>query len=64
MLSFLLLAVIVQVCSAIYLSALIIGGHRLAARLGRRRRLGSAFTAGIGALFLGFGIRLATASLE
>jgi leucine efflux protein len=62
-LSFLLLAVILQLCSALYLSALIFGGTYLAAQFRRRRRLASALTAGVGALFVGFGIRLATASL-
>ena len=62
-LSFLLLASILQVCSAIYLSGLIFGGTFLAAQFRRRRRLASGLTAGVGAVFIGFGIRLATASL-
>jgi leucine efflux protein len=60
-LSFLLLAVILQVCSVLYLSVLIAGGTYLAAQFRHRRRLASALTAGVGALFVGFGIRLATA---
>ena len=63
-LSFLLLAAILQLCSALYLSALIFGGTALAGIFRRRRRLASGLTAGVGALFLGFGIRLATASLN
>jgi len=63
-LSFLLLAAILQLCSAVYLSALIFGGTALAAQFRRRRRLTSGLTAGVGALFVGFGIRLATASLN
>jgi leucine efflux protein len=63
-LSVLLLASVLQVCSALYLSALIFGGTYLAAQFRRRRRLASGLTAGVGALFVGFGIRLATASLS
>jgi leucine efflux protein len=62
-LSFLLLGLIVQVCSALYLSALIFGGARLAQRFGRRPLLSAAGMAAMGALFVGFGARLATASL-
>ena len=52
-----------RVCSALYLSALIFGGTFLAAQFRRRRRLAARLTAGVGAVFVGFGIRLATASL-
>jgi len=62
-LSFLLLAGIMQVCSAVYLSALIFGGRYLAEQFRARRRLSAALTAGVGTVFIGFGIRLATASL-
>jgi leucine efflux protein len=62
-LSVLLLASVLQVCSVLYLSALIFGGTRLAAQFRRRRRLSSALTAGVGAVFLAFGVRLATAGL-
>ncbi len=63
-LSFLLLALIMQVCSVIYLSTLIFGGTYLAGQFRRRRRLASGLTAGVGALFVGFGVRLATASVS
>jgi len=63
-LSFLLLASILQLFSAIYLSTLIFGGTYLAAQFRARRRLANGLTAGIGAVFIGFGIRLATASLS
>jgi leucine efflux protein len=63
-LSFLLLAGIVQICSAIYLSTLIFGGTYLAAQFRRRRRLSAGLTAGVGAIFVGFAVRLATASLS
>ena len=63
-LSFLLLAGIVQIVSAVYLSTLIFGGTFLASQFRRRRRLAAGLTAGVGAIFVGFGIRLATASLS
>jgi leucine efflux protein len=63
-LTFLVLGVIVQICSALYLTGLIFGGTYLAAQFGRRRRLAAGLTAGVGAIFLGFGIRLATASIS
>lgn len=60
--SFLLLGLVAQLTSAVYLSVLIFSGARLAARLGRRRRLAAGLTTGVGALFLGFGLKLATAT--
>ncbi len=63
-LSFLLLAGILQVCSALYLSGLIFGGTYLAVQFRKRSRLAAGLTAGVGAIFVGFGIRLATASLS
>jgi leucine efflux protein len=62
-LSFLMLGAIAQVCSAIYLSVLIFAGARLAAAFAARRRTASVAASGVGALFLGFGAKLATASL-
>ncbi|MEO3925864.1 leucine efflux protein LeuE [Plantactinospora sp. CA-294935] len=61
-LSFLLLGAIAQVTSALYLTVLIFTGTFLAVQFRRRRRLAAGVTTGIGALFLGFGIKLATAS--
>ncbi len=63
-LSFLLLGLIVQVCSALYLSALIFGGARLAQSFGRRPLVSAAAMAAMGLLFIGFGVRLAGASLS
>lgn len=60
-LSFLLLGVILQVVSVSYLSMLILAGHRLADRLRARRRLAAGANGGVGALFLTFSARLATA---
>lgn len=62
-LSFAILGVIVQVCSAVYLSALIFGGAHLAAQFRRRRRLSAAATGSVGGLFIGFGAKLADATL-
>lgn len=63
-LSFAILGVIVQVCSVIYLSALIYGGVHLARQFRRRRRLSAAATGGVGGLFIGFGLKLADAGLS
>jgi leucine efflux protein len=62
-LSFVILGAIVQVCSALYLSALIFGGAYLAAQFRRRRRLAAAATGSVGGLFIGFSAKLATATL-
>lgn len=62
-LTFLILGVIVQVCSAAYLSALIFGGVRLATLFRRRQRLAAAATGSVGGLFIGFGAKLANATL-
>ena len=62
-LSFLILGLIVQACSALYLSALIFGGTHLAAAFRRRQRLSSTAIGGVGSLFIGFGIKLAGASI-
>lgn len=62
-LSFLILGVIVQVCSLLYLSVLIFAGARLAAQFRRHRRAAAGATAGVGGVFIGFGAKLATATL-
>ena len=62
-LSFLILGLIVQVCSALYLSALIFGGAHLAMQFRRRPRLSATATGGVGSLFIGFSAKLAGASL-
>jgi len=63
-LTFVLLGVILQSCSAIYLSTLIVMGTRLSLAFRRRRRLSAALKGGVGTLFLGFGAKLAMASLS
>lgn len=62
-LSFVILGVIVQICSALYLSMLIHGGARLGEQFRRRRRLSATATGGVGGLFIGFGAKLAGATL-
>jgi len=62
-LSFAILGVIVQICSALYLSALIFGGAHLAAQFRRRRRLSAGATGVVGAMFIGFGVKLANTTL-
>ena len=63
-LTFVALGGMLQVCSISYLTALILAGSRLAEAFRARRRLASAATGGTGALFLGFGAKLAAASLN
>ncbi|MEV0378820.1 leucine efflux protein LeuE [Nonomuraea sp. NPDC050643] len=62
-LSFLILGAVIQVFSLLYLTALIFGGTFLANRFRRHRRLSAGLTSGVGAVFLAFGAKLATASL-
>ncbi len=62
-LTFLILGAIIQTASFIYLSTLIFAGVRLAAAFRARRRLSGAANASVGALFVGFGAKLATATL-
>ncbi|TIC89036.1 leucine efflux protein LeuE [Nocardioides sp. GY 10113] len=59
--SFLVLGTFAQLASVIYLSALILGGTRLAAAFRRRRVLSAAGNSAVGALFLGFAVKLSIA---
>ncbi|MEU4156688.1 leucine efflux protein LeuE [Actinoplanes sp. NPDC026670] len=61
--SFLILGAVVQFFSALYLTALIFGGRYLAGQFQRRQRLATGAATAVGALFVGFGIKLATASV-
>jgi len=63
-LPFLILSAIVMVFSAAYLSTLIFAGARMAELFRSRQRLSSGLSAAVGALFLWFGAKLATASLS
>lgn len=58
-LSFLMLGLIVQLVSITYMSALIVGGNRLAQTFRRRQWLAVSGTAAVGFLFIGFALRLA-----
>ena len=62
-LSFLVLGIIVQITSGIYLSILIFTGARLAHWFRQRQRLATGALTGVGALFVSFGVKLATATL-
>jgi leucine efflux protein len=61
---FLILSAIVMTFSALYLSALIFAGARLAQMFRARRRLSGSLSSAVGGLFLWFGAKLATASLN
>ena len=61
---FLILGSIVMGLSALYLSALIFAGARLAQGFSRRKRLSSSLSGAVGCLFMWFGAKLATASLN
>ncbi|MDL2338189.1 MAG: leucine efflux protein LeuE [Pseudomonadota bacterium] len=61
--SFGLLGLVCEATSLAYLSVLIFVGARLAAGFRRRQRLAAGMTGGVGALFIGFGAKLATSTL-
>lgn len=61
-LSFLALGAWAQLFSFTYLSALIFGGSYLAATFRKRQRTKAALSAGVGAAFLGFAVKLAATS--
>lgn len=63
-LTFVALGAVLQCFSALYLSTLIFAGTRLAQAFRRRQRLSAALKGGVGTLFLGFGAKLAMASLN
>lgn len=60
--SFLVLGAMVTAASALYLSALILGGTRLAELVRRRRAVSAGATTAAGALFLGFAVKLSLAT--
>jgi leucine efflux protein len=62
-LSFLILGTIAELISAAYLTTLIFTGSYLATQFRRRRKLASALSTGVAAIFVGFAVKLATASL-
>ena len=63
-LSFAILGLICQAISGLYLSLLILGGAHLAQQFRKRRRVSAGATGGVGAMFIGFGARLANSTLN
>jgi leucine efflux protein len=63
-LSFVILGAIAEVFSCAYLTTLIFAGSFLAEQFRARRRLARGLTTGVAAIFIGFAIRLATASVS
>lgn len=63
-LSFLILGTIAEVFSFLYLTTLIFAGSYLAAQFRARRKLARGLTTGVAAVFIGFAVRLATASMS
>ncbi len=61
--SFVILGLIVQFFSALYLSVLIFGGAHLALQFRRRRRCAALATGAVGGLFISFSAKLANATL-
>ena len=61
---FLILSAIVMGFSAVYLSVLIVMGARLADSFRERRKLSAVLSSAVGAVFVWFGVKLATASLN
>ncbi len=62
-LSFLVLGTIAEIISCLYLTTLIFGGSYLAGQFRQRRKLARGLTTGVAAIFIGFAVKLATASL-
>lgn len=62
-LTFLLLGIIVELCSVTYLAALIHGGAHLANRMRRHPRLNALGAGVVGGIFIWFGVKLASATL-
>lgn len=61
---FLILSAILMTFSALYLSVLIVTGARLAQGFAQRKRLSAGLSSLVGGLFLWFGAKLASASLN
>ncbi|GAA4967476.1 leucine efflux protein LeuE [Yinghuangia aomiensis] len=59
--SFVVLGAFAQLASALYLSLLIFSGTKLAAAFRRRRQMSACATSAVGALFLGFAVKLSLA---
>ena len=61
---FLILSAILMTFSALYLSVLIVTGAKLAQGFARRKKLSAGLTSAAGAVFVWFGAKLASASLN
>lgn len=61
--TFAILGGILQCFSALYLTTIIVAGFRLAEAFRRRRKLAASLSGTVGAMFVGFGAKLAAASL-
>ncbi|MDI1244819.1 MAG: leucine efflux protein LeuE [Rhodoferax sp.] len=61
---FLILSAILMTFSALYLSVLIVAGNKLAQGFAQRKRLSAGLSSLVGALFLWFGAKLASANLN
>lgn len=62
--SFVVLGLVCQICSFLYLTTIIFVGARLAAAFRARRRFSAGMSSGVGAMFIGFSAKLATATLN
>ncbi|MFZ6690194.1 leucine efflux protein LeuE [Undibacterium sp. SXout20W] len=62
-LSYGFLGLVCQICSFTYLTVIILVGAKLADAFRRRQRLSASLSGGVGAMFIGFGVKLATATL-
>ncbi|AUS42199.1 leucine efflux protein LeuE [Ralstonia solanacearum] len=63
-LSFVVLGLVCQIGSFLYLTTIIFVGARLVAAFRARRRLAAGMSSGVGAMFIGFSAKLATATLN
>ena len=62
--SFVVLGLVCQICSFLYVTTIMFVGGRLAAAFRARRRLSAGMSSGVGAMFIGFSAKLATATLN
>jgi len=63
-LTFVALGTIAECCSALYLTAIILIGVKVANEFRKRKKLAASLSGGVGAMFIGFGAKLATASMN
>jgi leucine efflux protein len=63
-LTFVALGTIAEFFSALYLTAVILIGAKVANEFRKRKKLAASLSGGVGAMFIGFGAKLATASMN